>query len=297
MRYLVEMRKRRLPSRTPVYVVLALSLVVLFPIRTAAWGAKGHQIIARIATDQLSPNARQSVAKLLPGESLESVSTWADEIKLQRPGTQTWHYVDINFKYKDYVRSRDCKKGVCIIEAIDQQRRILENPKYSNSERAEALKFLVHLIGDLHVPFHVATNYDPYDAGADKVKVTFLNGRPTDLHGVWDDDIINTALRETRQGVAEYASQLSRRAGKGGYVSSQGTVTQWALETHQLAENAYLTSGDDFMWVSGKVYNLDNAYYTRNKAVVNNQLLRAGVRLAGMLNEIFANRANSKKSP
>lgn len=279
-------------SRTLIYVVLALSLVVLFPIRTYAWGAKGHQIIARIATDRLSSKARQSVAALLAsGESLESVSNWADQVKLQRPDTRTWHYLEISLKYSDYQRARDCKKGVCIIEAIEKQRLILENPKYSNSERADALKFLVHLIGDLHAPFHVASNYDPYDAGADLVKVTFQNGRPTNLHEIWDNDIINTALRESRQGVAEYASQLSRRAGKSGYVSSQGTVTNWALETHRLAWNAYLSSGKDFMWNNGKVWNLDNVYYTTNKAVVDDQLFIAGVRLAGVLNQIFANRA------
>src|SRR5687767_14595969 len=197
MRYLVEMR-----NRTLLYVVLALSFVVLFPMRTAAWGTKGHQIIARVATDRLSGKARDSILKLLQGESLETVSTWADQIKTQRPDTTTWHYVDIALKHKDYQRARDCRKGVCIIEAIEQQRRILENPKYSTSEQAEALKFLVHLIGDLHVPFHVATNDNPPDMSADLVKVTCLNGRPTNLHAVWDNDLITTALRDTRQGVA-----------------------------------------------------------------------------------------------
>lgn len=276
-------------NRIPVYVVLALSFVVLVPIRTAAWGARGHQIIARVATDRLSSRARDSILKILQGESLEAVSTWADQIKTQRPDTTTWHYVDIALKHTDYQRARDCRKGVCIIEAIEQQRRVLENQKLSDSERADALKFLVHLIGDLHVPFHVATNDNPPDMAADLVKVTFLNGRPTNLHSVWDNDIINTALRDTRQGVADYASQLGgRRAGnKGDYISSQGTVTQWALETHKLAWNAYRSSGNEFMWNNGKVWNLDDAYYKRNKIVVDNQLLIAGVRLAGILNQIF----------
>ena len=275
-------------NRTLLYAVLAFSFVALLPIRTAAWGTKGHQIIARVATDRLSGKARDSILKLLQGESLEVVSTWADQIKTQRPDTTSWHYVEIALKYNDYQRARDCKKGVCIIEAIDQQRRVLENQKLSDSERADALKFLVHLIGDLHVPFHVATNDNPPDMSADLVKVTFLNGRPTNLHAVWDNDIINTALRDTRQGVAEYASQLGRRGGgKGGYVSSSGTVTQWALDTHRLAWNAYRSSGNEFMWNNGKVWNLDDAYYKRNKAVVDDQLLKAGVRLAEVLNAIF----------
>ena len=275
-------------NRTLLYVVLALSFVVLLPIRTVAWGPKGHQIIARVATDRLSSKARESILKLLQGESLETASTWADEIRTQRPDTTNWHFVDIAVKYSDYQRPRDCKKGVCIIEAIEQQRHVIENPKYSDSERAEALKWLVHLIGDLHVPFHVATNDNPPDSAAVRVKVTFLNGRPTNLHAVWDNDIINTALREARQGVAEYASQLGRRAGgKGGYVSPRGTVTQWAVESHALAADAYKLSGEDWMLNNGKVYNLDDAYYKKSKGVMDNQLLLAGVRLAGVLNEIF----------
>jgi S1/P1 Nuclease len=277
------MRNRTLP-----YIVLALSFVALFPIRTAAWGPKGHQIIARVAADRLSSKARDSVLKLLQGESLEAVSTWAEQITQQRPDTRNWDHVDIPVRYNDYQRARDCGKGVCIIEAIEQQRRVLENPKYSDSERAEALKWLVHLIGDLHQPFHVATNDNPPDAAANRVRVTFLNGRPTNLHAVWDNDIINTALREARQGVAEYASQLGRKAGgKGGYVSPRGTVTQWAVESHALAEKAYILSGKDWMLNNGKVYNLDDAYYKKSKDVVDNQLLLAGVRLAGVLNEIF----------
>ena len=276
-------------NRTLLYVVLALSFVVVVPIRTVAWGTKGHQIIARVATDRLSGKARESILKLLQGESLETVSTWADQINTQRPDTTNWHHVDIALKYTDYQRARDCRRGVCIIEAIEQQRRVLENRKYSDSERAEALKFLVHLIGDLHVPFHVTTNDKPPDMSAELVKVTFLNGRPTNLHAVWDNDIINTALRDTRQGVAEYASQLAgRRAGnKGDYVSSQGTVTQWALETHDLAWSAYRSSGNEFMLNNGKVWNLDDAYYKKSKAIVDDRLLKAGVRLAMVLNEIF----------
>src|SRR5215210_5184001 len=175
------MRKRSLPGRrTSLCVVLAVSLIGLSPARTAAWGARGHQIIARVAMDRLSSSTRQSVAALLePGETLETVSTWADEIKSDRPDTATWHYVSIPLKYKNYERARDCKKGICIIEAIEKQLLVLKNPKYTRAERAEALKFLVHLIGDLHVPLHIATNDNPADSGAAQVKVTFLNGRPT----------------------------------------------------------------------------------------------------------------------
>ncbi len=274
-------------SRT-LYVVLALSLIGLIPSRTAAWGSKGHQIVARIAMDRLTSNARQSVAATLePGETLETVSTWADQIKSKRRETTSWHFVLIGLKYNNYDRYRDCKEGTCIIEAIEKQTSVLKNPKSPPNERAEALKFLVHLIGDIHLPFHVTNNDSPPDSGAALVKVSFLNGRPTNLHAVWDDDIIDYALRQSRQSVAEYASQLSTRANRGN-ISSQGPVTKWALEAHALAWGAYY-SGNNFMYRDpAKVWNIDKSYYDKNKAVLDNQMMRAGVRLAAHLNDIFA---------
>jgi hypothetical protein len=242
--------------------------------------------------DRLSSNARQSVTTLLEsGETLETVSTWADQVKMQRrPDTMNWHYVLIPLKYSNYNRARDCGKRDCIIEAIEKQLLVLKNSKLPRETRAEALKFLVHLIGDLHVPFHIATNDNPPDSGAARVKVTFLNGRPTNLHAVWDDDIINYALRQSRQGVAGYASQLSSKAGRGS-ISTQGSVTEWALEAHRLANDAYKPSPNYFMIKDGKVWNLDETYYQKNKPVVDNQLVRAGVRLAAILNEIFGGQA------
>jgi nuclease S1 len=271
-------------------VVLALSLIVLLPARTAAWGSKGHQIIARIATDRLSSNARQSVAGLLqPGETLETVSTWADQIKLERKETASWHMVLIGVKYSKYDPYRDCPKGsVCIIEAIENQISILKNPKSAPAKRTEALKFLVHLIGDLHQPFHVTTNDKNPDDGATRLKVSFLNGRPTNLHAVWDDDITNYALRQSHQSVPEYASQLSTRAGKGAITYTPGDVTKWAEETHRLAWNAYLSSGKFMYPEGGKVWNLDDRYYAENKVVVENRMVEAGKRLAALLNYIFA---------
>ena len=185
-------------NRNLLYVVLALSFVVLFPIRTAAWGTRGHQIIARVATDRLSSRARDSILKLLQGQSLEAVSTWADQIKTQRPDTTTWHYVDIALKHNDYQRARDCRKGVCIIEAIEQQRRVLENPKYSDSERAEALKFLVHFVGDVHQPLHSGHRDD---RGGNLFQIS-LRGKGTNLHSVWDHYLLDSADLGHREWIA-----------------------------------------------------------------------------------------------
>jgi len=156
-------------------------------------------------------------------------------------------------------------------------------------ERADALKFLVHLIGDLHQPFHVTTNTDPDDAGANLVKVISIKRRQTNLHAMWDDDLINYALNQSHLSPTDYAAQLANKFRRssanqaqvsGSSISTQGSVTDWALEAHRLAWGAYVPSDSYFMIRDNKVWKLDPEYYKRNLPVVEGQLLRAGARLA-----------------
>lgn len=269
------------------YVVLALSITCLAPARAAAWGTKGHQIIARVAMDRLSSDARREVSTLLqPGETLESVSDWAEEIRSTQRHTMSWHWVAISVNVGDYNQSRDCKRSTCIIEAIENQKSILRNQKASNLERAEALKFLVHLIGDLHQPFHIATNDRPDDFGANRVTVQSLYGA-TNLHAAWDEDIVEYGLRRSGFPLAHYADELGEgsKKGQGGYVA-QGSVVDWALESHRLASQAYML-GDEYMVSSRGPWKLDENYFKENRGRAETQLFQAGVRLAKTLNDIL----------
>ena len=283
------------------YVFVTVVLVVLFPVRTAAWGNKGHQVIARIAMERLSTDARQSIAELLDsGETLESISTWADQIRLQRADTRSWHFVEIPLNDSRYVQMKACGKGqTCIIEAITKQLAILKDPSNDPKARAEALKFVVHFIGDLHQPFHVSTNTNPPDDGANQVRVTSLSGRATRLHDVWDNDLVEFGLGQAKS-VGDYATQLGRKYGSAAMnkmnqrslISTQGSPTDWALETHKLCWNAYYHTSGDFMVNNPKrSWKLDQEYYNKNLPVVEGQLVRAGLRLAKILNDTFAARA------
>lgn len=257
----------------------------LFPVRAAAWGAKGHQIIARIATARLSTSARQAIASLLrPSETLESVSTWADQVRTEEKAS--WHFVPIPLKDSYYSPTKDCQRGkTCIIEAIGQQLVILRDTNYDSAKRAEALKFLIHLIGDLHQPFHVTTNTNPQDFSASKVKVKTLTGRPTNLHEVWDTDLVDYGRQS--KSVSAYATLLSNRFQRS--VSTQGSVTDWALEAHRLPWSAYYHTSGDFMVAASEreAWKLDQPYYDKNLPVVELQLVRAGARLAKVLNDVF----------
>jgi S1/P1 Nuclease len=235
--------------------------------RSLAWGTKGHQVIARIAEERLSSRARRGVSDLLDGASLESVANWADMVKTGRTG----HFVPIPRDENSYDAGKHCP-GDCLIKAIERSDSTLRNYNEPKAKRAEALKFIVHLIGDLHQPFHCTDNGD---AGGNRVAVYFF-GRSTNLHKVWDDDIINQSKPE----VGAYAAELSGKvSGKGqsGSLYMRGTTIDWALDSHRLARNAYQANGDK----------LADEYYNNNKEIVDAQLLKAGIRLAKVLNDIF----------
>jgi hypothetical protein len=279
----------RQSSRTlPLGLALAACGAFFWPTAALAWGQQGHRIVARIAQRNLSPRARQEVRKLLrPGETLESVATWADVIRDSRPETKRWHYVDIPLKETGYDPARDCQRtpfGDCIIQALDESRAILADParlerlkliladeRESRQARSEALKFLVHFVGDLHQPLHCADNDD---ASGNRLKVTFF-GVSTNLHKVWDTDIIARAgfgQTANRAAALPMARETVMLAGE--------SFVDWALEAHRLAaEHAY----------KGIPANkrLGQDYYLKNRSVIDGQLQRAGLRLAKLLNEVF----------
>jgi hypothetical protein len=284
--------------KPPSHIFLTIVIVVLLPVRTMAWGNKGHQIIARIAMSRLSISARQVIAELLaPSETLESVSTWADDVKTQSAETRSWHFVLIPLGDSRYLPLKDCGKGqTCIIEAIGQQITILKDTNKDSKDRAEALKFLVNLIGDLHQPFHVSTNTNPPDQGGNRVRVTSLSGRSTNLHDEWDNGLVEYGLRRAKS-VGDYVTRLNKKfprsstnqSNQGSFISTQGSVTDWALETHKLSWGAYYHTNGEFMVNDPKrSWKLDAPYYDKNVPVVEGQLVRAGVRLAKVLNDIFS---------
>lgn len=261
---------------------LCTVLVVLLPETASAWGWKGHVVIAKIAARRLSPQARHAVTELLTGQTLADVANWADDIRAARPETAQWHFVDIPLSATSYVPARDCRPtpaGDCIVAATQRWLRVLADRRRSNASRAEALKFVVHLIGDMHQPLHCADNQDH---GGNDIDVTFFGERvnpftqkPWNLHAVWDAGLIERASL----GATAYAKHLVAmlRSADVGALQS-GTVVDWVLESHHAAlEHAYASLPAD--------RRIGTAYLHANLPAVDEQLARAGVRLAHVLNE------------
>jgi nuclease S1 len=282
-------------TSTRLWVRLIVPAVVVATIATVtldAWGLQGHRLVAMVAERQLTPAAKQQVAWLLDGRSLADVSIWADEYLSGNYQTSFWHYVNIPPDAAAYDRDRDCPRqpGIaagtrndrwrdCIVDRIPYHLERLGNAALDRADRAIALKFLVHFVGDLHQPLHAIG----VERGGNGILVTVFGSptcggnpsapTPCNLHGVWDSSLI--AHRQLSD--ADYLAVLNRVI-----VSERltgrptGTPPEWAMESLALAKAALLPQ-------QGIV---DEAYYRAQISVIDERLALGGLRLAAMINGI-----------
>jgi hypothetical protein len=261
---------------------LLFALFALLPQPAFPWGDEGHRIIAQVAERRLEPAVAQAVRDLIGPDRLSDISTWADHIKQDRPESRPWHFVDIPLGREDYDPARDCARprpGDCLIGALERSRTVLSDPAADRTAKIEALKFLVHLVGDLHQPLHCVDNGD---RGGNDVQVLFFgestnrfSQKPWNLHAVWDAGLIaRTGLSQD-----QYVNKLEgllRTHNQTRMV--QGGFRDWALETHRAAERlAYKLLPADRM--------IGDNYYRQALPTVDAMLARAGARLARILND------------
>jgi nuclease S1 len=243
-----------------------------------AWGDRGHRMVGEMATAQLSPATRAEVQRLLrqePEPSLAGVSNWADEIRDTNPElgkqTGTWHYVNFSSGQCQFIAKKDCKKGRCIIGALERYSAVLKDKKRSDAERAEALKFLVHFIGDLYQPLH---NSYRTDRGGNDFQVDF-NGKGSNLHRVWDSDLIEFAEKQKPSGyIWSHYKQLKVAA-----APLKPSYAQWSMQTCALIDS-------NTIYPSSR--KIAAEYFNQHIATVDQQLNLAGTRLAAVLNYLLA---------
>ncbi|HET9049683.1 MAG TPA: S1/P1 nuclease [Chiayiivirga sp.] len=159
-----------------------------------AWTAFGHRLVAKLAQAQLAPDTQTRLDALLalePGADLVSIASWPDEIRDDPRYRKTgpFHYVNIRDPGCRYVAARDCPQGACIVAALPRFAAILADASQPPQARLDALKFVVHLVGDVHQPLH-AGNHD--DRGGNQFQVR-VGTEGSNLHAVWDYHILNAA--------------------------------------------------------------------------------------------------------
>lgn len=265
------------------------------------WGKDGHDITASLAQLMLGPAAMQACANLLPSNNgqLVQIANWADQVK-SKPAYR-WsaplHFINTPDWACTYYRSRDCVlNGVpnfCVDGAIQNYTKRVVDQNLPFEQQQEALKFLVHFVGDIHQPLHVAFTSDK---GGNTITGTF-EGQSYNLHAVWDEGIILKRMSDDFGGSqTAYMQYLSTQinttwAGdQAKWVSCQSgelaCSDEWAVQTLDFAcSNAYVEADGKTHITSG--FNLGDPYYDRNYPVVDLQLAKAGVRMAHVLNKLF----------
>jgi hypothetical protein len=251
-----------------------------------AWGPDGHVIVARIAELRLTPEASKKIQVLLNDARIsdESFCNWADYVRRDRSETAPWHFVDIPYDAEQYEPVRDCANHQgCVIEAVRDTARMIADPDASESERVEALKFLVHFVGDLHQPLHCAERNG--DKGGNLCMVVLPGeSKPKKLHVVWDVDLVKKNLSVHQMDALTFAALLNSRITKEQAEKwKTGSSADWAWESHLLAvTKTYATIPAH---TGNKILTRD--YVETNQSVVDEQFKRAGVRLAELLNQAF----------
>jgi hypothetical protein len=247
-----------------------------------AWGRLGHRVIARLAEKHMTPEAKAAVAALLElGESMADGSLWADKVRGQMRHTAPWHYVDVPLDEPKYDKkwSADDSKHGCVVDKINEFRKVIGDKSKSIDERRFAQRLLLHRVQDMHQPCHVGDNHDK---GGNTTQVRWFD-TGSNMHRVWDSGIIEWNTRNEDVWLTEL-TELDTVHNRAKWMA--GTVEDWATESLLAAREAYLIPGTDKRLKSGQ--KLGKEYYEKHLPVVRLQPCRAGLRLAMVLDEAFA---------
>jgi hypothetical protein len=317
------MLKRLLP-------ILCLLTISAASIPAHAWGCEGHQIVALIALKHLQPQVAAQVNAILAAGPVASdlrrycrnaglppaadAATWADDYRSTQPETGPYHFIDIPLTVtrEKYDISPLCQQG-CVVEALNKYAQTLKRSTDPKA-RADALRFIIHFVGDVHQPLHDSTNGD---RGGNCVPVSYEDeiAHPTNpqhgdyfpnLHSVWDTEIIQGLLGDHDMTVEQFAEYLDERYQPRLRTWNSGQPLDWAWEGHDLAVHAYRSlpvnvPHDNTVQVASCAENnnvgtrmaalhidLGERYENANRPIVEEQLTKAGVRLAGLLNTALA---------
>jgi hypothetical protein len=266
-------------------LLIAAAAFALIPSPVLAWGKTGHRTVAAIADTQLSGLARAHIRELLGVESLDEAATWPDEMRSDpalfwQKTAMPWHYVTLNGILYDHAPPEGDA-----LEALARFTATLKDPNASLADKQLALRFIVHLVGDLHQPLHVGKCCD---RGGNDVKVSWF-GKPTNLHAVWDSQLVD----EEQLSFTELAAKLER------HISNRDLIGWWDInprdwisESAQYREQIY-AGVPPAKKPAGKrdeqaLPDLSYSFVYRFTPLMERRLQQAGVRLAAYLNAIYS---------
>ena len=250
------------------YIIAAfLMTVFLFPIKTLAWGKKGHAYVAEVAFSYLDENTKKIVLEYLEGTTIEDAANWMDNIKSDHSYDfmSTYHYA--NFEKNEAVVETS---GANIIYQLTKTIKELKNRKNLSKEEIKTkIEIIFHLIGDLHQPLHVGYGSDK---GGNSMQLRF-NNKGTNLHSLWDSRIIEYKEITLQDCLKKPFSKKELRK------INKINVVNWSKESRGFLDTVYNTGGT----------NISDEYTNSNIIVIESQIHKAGIRLAAVLVTIFKN--------
>lgn len=260
--------------------LIVCAIITLVTTNTYAWGKRGHELVAEVAFTHLDAKTKENVLKYLDGMSIELAANWMDNMR----SNKQYDYLK-PFHYVNFEKGTPASEisGDNIINILNKTYKDLDNIKdLSNDEIRTRLFYLFHLIGDLHQPLHVGYGDDK---GGNKVQISFF-GRGSNLHAMWDSDIIEykgLTLAEVLQANTYSQNEL--------LAVQQINTLQWANDSRKYLKNAYALSDAK----------INDFYIDTNYLIIKQQILKAGLRLAAVLEQYFKevtyNKANIKETP
>ncbi|EIK46957.1 S1/P1 nuclease [Cellvibrio sp. BR] len=264
-------------------------LLVTTSVQALAWGQNGHRIVGQIANEHLTKKTQQALLPLLGGDLLAEVGTWADEMRSdpaefwQKDSTR-WHYINVaapkDFDASHYHTPQTKEEVKDIYGGILRCIAALKDKNTPLAERQFYLRFLVHLVGDIHQPMHTG---HAEDRGGNLIEVKFF-GKPTNLHSLWDTELLesqNLSFSEFAAFINTQDKQLIKT-----YLTS--SPADWLKESMALSESIYQSAAPA---ATNTLPEFSYGYIHQQLPVAEERLLQAGIRLAGLLNSIFDPRA------
>lgn len=237
-----------------------------------SWGFKGHRAVATIAQKHLTSNTAYVVSAYLNGESMADVSTWADENRDRT--TAPWHFLNLplGLNHEQFVKVVS-ESNANVYTAILMVEAQLRDKSLSFDQKNEALKYLIHLVGDAHQPMHVSRKEDK---GGNTIQVRF-DDQGTNLHSLWDSKLIDHEGLSQEDIAKNYDNATPAEIKKW----QSDSPMEWLWESYQISSELYagVKSGRD----------IDEAYYKKYIPVIHQRIDQAGIRLAGELNKLFNN--------
>ncbi len=281
----VGVRSKLICSLTVMFNVLELVSRILFIGTTVfafmlhcrevayGWGEKGHRIVAILADTHLTAQAREQVGKLLPaGTTLADAAVWPDREGRQITEFDRLHHVSIPDDVEGYDQERDCKARNCMVEALDWFTSIITDVKVPINVRLIALRYVAHLVGDMHQPLHAGRQEDRN--GTD-ITVSY-RGQTNNLHLFWDINVVEMAEGNPEE-LAEKLDESITRKQRAKWQS--GEPKTWTDESFRLSRSNAYTLGESM--------ELSDEYVATALTIVRRRLAQAGVRLGWLLNNVF----------